>query len=191
MKRKTAKEILVESFLELSAVQPVDKITVIDITENCGYSTTTFYRHFKDKYDLMVWEHTRQVDEIMQAFDKVNHDWMQTCLDAARFFYGQKEYLKNLLLHTGGFDSFVWNMQTIHFESLKRWILGEFGKEELDIKTEMYLRIYCQGAVDLACDWILGKYDVTPEEMAEVYVNCMPVPLQKYLCTEQNGTNLT
>lgn len=86
MKRKTAKEILVESFLELSETQTVDKITVIDIAENCGYSTTTFYRHFKDKYDLMAWEHTRRIDEIMREFDKENHDWSQTCLDAARFF---------------------------------------------------------------------------------------------------------
>ncbi len=181
MKRKTAKEILVESFLELSETQTVDKITVIDIAENCGYSTTTFYRHFKDKYDLMAWEHTRRIDEIMRVFDKENHDWMQICLDAARYFYDQKEYIKNLLLHTGGFDSFVRNMKTIHFESLKKWILEAAGTDELDVKTEMYLRIYCHGSVDLACDWILGKYDVTPEEMASVYVNCMPDPLQKYL----------
>ena len=32
----------------------IDKITVKDITENCGYSSATFYRHFKDKYDLIA-----------------------------------------------------------------------------------------------------------------------------------------
>ena len=65
MKRKTAKEILAESFRELAEKKKVDKITVRDIAENCGYSTTTFYRHFKDKYDLIVWEHTQYVSEIM------------------------------------------------------------------------------------------------------------------------------
>ncbi|MBE5925322.1 MAG: TetR/AcrR family transcriptional regulator [Lachnospiraceae bacterium] len=25
------------------------------ITENCGYSSATFYRQFKDKYDLIAW----------------------------------------------------------------------------------------------------------------------------------------
>lgn len=41
MKRKTAREILAESFRELAASKPVDKITVPNIIENCGYSKTT------------------------------------------------------------------------------------------------------------------------------------------------------
>ena len=47
MKRKTAKEILADSFLELAGQVSVDKITVKAIVENCGYSQATFYRQFK------------------------------------------------------------------------------------------------------------------------------------------------
>jgi len=54
MRRKTAKEILAESFRELAESKSVDKITVRDITQNCGYSAATFYRHFQDKYDLIA-----------------------------------------------------------------------------------------------------------------------------------------
>ena len=36
MKRKTAKEILADSFRELAEKKPVDKITVPEIVENCG-----------------------------------------------------------------------------------------------------------------------------------------------------------
>ncbi len=53
MKRKTAKEILAESFKELALTRDVEKITIKEITDNCGYSPATFYRQFKDKYDLM------------------------------------------------------------------------------------------------------------------------------------------
>ncbi len=59
MKRKTAKEILTASFQEIAAVKGIDKITIQEIVDNCGYSPATFYRHFKDKYDLIAWEHTR------------------------------------------------------------------------------------------------------------------------------------
>jgi len=55
MKRKTAKEILTESFQELAAEKGIDKITIQEIVDNCGYSSATFYRHFKDKYDLIAW----------------------------------------------------------------------------------------------------------------------------------------
>ncbi len=44
MKRKNAKEILAESFQELAAEKSIDKITVKEIAENCGYSPVTFYR---------------------------------------------------------------------------------------------------------------------------------------------------
>lgn len=78
MKRKTAKEILAVSFRELAEKKKADKITVRDIAENCGYSTTTFYRHFKDKYDLIAWEYTQNVSEIMNRVGQDGYSWNQT-----------------------------------------------------------------------------------------------------------------
>ena len=48
MKRKTTKELLAESFLELAETKRIDKIRISDITDNCGMSQPTFYHHFKD-----------------------------------------------------------------------------------------------------------------------------------------------
>lgn len=47
MKRKTTEELLAESFLELAQTKRIDKITIIEITNNCGMSQPTFYNHFK------------------------------------------------------------------------------------------------------------------------------------------------
>ena len=33
---------------------PVEKITVKEITEECGVTRQTFYRNFQDKYDLII-----------------------------------------------------------------------------------------------------------------------------------------
>ena len=71
MKRMTAKELLAESFRELAKTKNINKITVKDITENCGYSVATFYRNFNDKYDLIAWAYSRDVEEIMK---KVEYD---------------------------------------------------------------------------------------------------------------------
>ncbi len=35
--------------------KPVDKITINDLTEDCGISRMAFYYHFKDIYDLIEW----------------------------------------------------------------------------------------------------------------------------------------
>lgn len=107
MKRKTAKEILAESFRELAEKKNIDKITVRDIKENCGYSSATFYRQFKDKYDLIVWDHTRIVAEVMDRIGNNGYPWSQTLLDGAKDFQTNKDYLSNLLKHTSGQDSFI------------------------------------------------------------------------------------
>ena len=60
MKRKTTKEILAESFRELAENRPVDKITIQEIVDNCDYSPATFYRHFKDKYDMIAWDYVHR-----------------------------------------------------------------------------------------------------------------------------------
>ena len=186
VKRKTAKEILAESFRELAEKKSVDKITVPDITENCGYSKTTFYRSFTDKYDLMAWDYARRQKEIMDQTESDGYEWKTTLIEGALLFNEQRDYLKNLLLHTSGYESFSRYMKECHFDSLRKCVLDASGQEKLDVETEMYVRTYCQGTVDLICDWVMGKYDVSPEVLAEVFENCLPIPLHKYLL--KNGT---
>lgn len=70
MKRKTTKDILAESFLELINEKRISKITINDITSNFGMTPPTFYNYFKDKYDLIVWIYVRGVEQIVKIWDK-------------------------------------------------------------------------------------------------------------------------
>ena len=46
---------LANGMKELLVHTPVDKITVKQIVDQCDVTRPTFYRHFKDKYDLINW----------------------------------------------------------------------------------------------------------------------------------------
>ena len=181
MKRKTAKEILAESFRELAGEKPVDAITIRDITDNCGYSTATFYRQFRDKYDLIAWEHARRVERIMDRIGVDGFTWKQTLLEGALMFEKERDYLANLLCHTSGYDSFVRYKTEINYEALKRYILKTSGKPAMDETLDMYVRTYVLGTVGLTCEWILGRYAAGPEELAEVFEKSLPLPLHEYL----------
>ena len=180
MKRKTAKEILAESFREVAKNKSVDKITIQEIVDNCGYSPATFYRNFKDKYDLIVWDHMRGVADIMGRIGN-DYAWRQSLTDGANWFYAEKEYFVNLFTHTSGHESFVRYMTEINCDALKRYIISSARKERLTGKEELYVRLYCLGTVNITCEWILGKHDATPVEMAEIYENALPEPLKQYL----------
>ena len=180
MKRKTAKEILAESFRELAELKPIDKITIQEIADNCGYSPATFYRNFRDKYDLIAWDHTRGVAGIMGKIGG-SYAWKQTLIDGAEWFYSEREYLSNLFQHTSGHDSFIRYMTEINCDALKKQILASGKKEKLTRQEELYVRIYCLGTACLTCEWILGVHEATTEEIAELYVNSLPAPLHRYL----------
>ena len=47
--------LLAESFKELALKQPIEKITIKEITDKAGVIRPTFYNHFQDKYDLLEW----------------------------------------------------------------------------------------------------------------------------------------
>ncbi len=184
MKRKTAKEILADTFRELSENTPIDKITVKDITENSGYSTATFYRQFKDKYDLIAWGYSRDLEKIMVPFGKDRSLWKKTLSDAAEYYNRNKTYLANLLLHTSGYDSFLRYMTEIHIESLSECLKDPSGCQAGDDHAEMYVRIFCMGTVSFTCEWILGKHDLTVQELTEVYQNALPEALRRSLAIE-------
>ncbi|MBQ6527659.1 MAG: TetR family transcriptional regulator [Clostridia bacterium] len=42
-----------DSFRELAEINNTDRITLQEITDSCGLSTTAFYRQFKDRHDLI------------------------------------------------------------------------------------------------------------------------------------------
>lgn len=181
MKRKTAKEILAESFRELAAIKSIDRITVQEIVDNCDYSTATFYRHFKDKYDLIAWDYARKAEAIMARLSEKDASWKQTLMNWAEYFQTEKEYLANLFLHTSGHDSFIQYMTEIHYRAFANHLLVISKLKELDEKTSLLARTYCFGTVYLSCEWIIGKYDVTPDELAEIYENAVPQPLLELL----------
>ena len=55
--------LLAESFKELTLKQPIEKITIKEITDKAGVIRPTFYNHFQDKYELLEWIITKELLE--------------------------------------------------------------------------------------------------------------------------------
>ncbi len=181
MKRKTAREILAESFRELAQQTPIDKITVKEIIGNCGYSQATFYRHFKDKYDLIVWSYTQDLDAVIDRIKGDEYSWRQALESVAAYYQQHRKYLANLLIHTTGYDSFIFNMTRIHSKGLQKALERLAGPDGISSEIQMYAKIYCYGTVLFSCDWILGKYDLDEKGLAAIFENALPEPLLTYL----------
>ena len=61
---KLAKKALLQAFGELIEEKPFNKITITDITARCGLNRMTFYYHFDNIYELMIWGLEAQLHEV-------------------------------------------------------------------------------------------------------------------------------
>lgn len=152
MRRKTTKELLAESFMELSATKPVSKITIAEITRNCSLSSPTFYRHFKDKYDLMIWMYIREAQKNLVKIDHDRYLWKDTLLDGLRYFAKNREYMVNALKHTSGRDSFVAQMAAMNVEIILDEVRKGSGTNIVPDDLAMEVKIYCYGTEQYLCE---------------------------------------
>lgn len=180
IKKKTAKEIIAESFKDVAQSKNINKITVKDITLNCGYSPATFYREFKDKYDLISWIHERDVEDIMGQIG-ADYKWNQTLYDGAYDYENNRDYYINLFKNTSDYNAFEKCMTDIHYRHLKKCVMKHLSEIELTNELDLYMRIYCMGTVKFCREWILGGVAATPREVAAIWEKSLPSPLYPYL----------
>ena len=72
---EVTKRALEQSLKNLLLKKPLTKITINDITEDCGINRMTFYYHFKDIYDLVEWSCLEDARKALE--EKKTHDTWQ------------------------------------------------------------------------------------------------------------------
>ena len=139
--KQTTKELLAESFRELAKFKAVDKITVKELTKNCGLTSPTFYNHFRDKYDLMAWIYNRKVEASIEnfgcgdSFEDVICKWMDIVLEDENFYV-------NLLKNAVGQNSFRYATNDHAINLLADWIKTHHKLKELSPETFFCLRFF-------------------------------------------------
>ena len=89
------KRALEQSLKRLLLKKPLNKITVSDITEDCGISRMTFYYHFKDLYDLVEWSCLEDASYALQ--EKKTHDtWEEGFLQIFQAVRENKPFVMNV-----------------------------------------------------------------------------------------------
>ena len=92
---QTTKRALEASLKRLLLQKPLNKITINDITEDCGVNRMTFYYHFKDIYDLVDWILAEDAAKALE--NKRNFEtWTDAFLDILRQLQENKALVMNV-----------------------------------------------------------------------------------------------
>lgn len=88
------KRALEASLKNLMQKKPLDKITINDLTAECGISRMAFYYHFKDIYDLIEWVCVEDAAQALQG--KKNYDtWHEGLLQIFEVVLENKTFVLN------------------------------------------------------------------------------------------------
>jgi probable dihydroxyacetone kinase regulator len=91
---QTTKKALAASLKKLLAEKPLDKITVIDIVEDCEVNRQTFYYHFQDIYDLVEWTYSNDATRAIDG-KKTYDTWQQGFLQIFQYVIDNRAFVKN------------------------------------------------------------------------------------------------
>ena len=90
----TTKQALEESLKHMLLKKPLDKITIRDITEDCGISRMAFYYHFQDIYDLVEWSCIEDATKALQG-KKTYETWQEGLLQIFEAVLENKPFILN------------------------------------------------------------------------------------------------
>ena len=147
--------LLAESFKELTLKQPIEKITIKEITDKAGVIRPTFYNHFQDKYELLEWIIMSQIIEPIGPLlqNGMVHEalvLMFTSIEKERDFYSKACKLE-------GQNSF----ESIVKSCIKQIILGVIenkvtGKKPIHawLTPDHLAEYYSQSMCFVAISWI-------------------------------------
>ena len=92
---QVTKRALEASLKKLLLEKPLHKITVSDITDDCGINRMTFYYHFKDIYDLVEWCCQEDASRAL-AGKKTYETWQQGLLQIFEAVQENKPFILNV-----------------------------------------------------------------------------------------------
>ena len=179
--RQTTKEILAESLKELSAVKPIDKITIKEIVQNCGLTPPTFYNHFHDKYALIEWIYSTEAEKIMKKIDNDGYTWKDSLADGINYFLANRDFLKNLIANTSGQTSFINYVAQFNVKVLSDYIKRSHNIQTLSKDVEIAVKVYCYGTVCTICEVIMKSSAVSKKDFVKMLEDALPELLKRYL----------
>jgi len=165
-KQNITKKILTNSLKKLMTQKPLEKISVREITEDCGLNRQTFYYHFSDIYNQLEWLYQQEVITLF-GDHKGTRLWQEGLLKFFNYSRDNREMCYCTLKSLGReylFKCFYNDVYEIFRGTID--ILSE-GLDMGDEYKEMLTQYYVISFGGIVENWVYGKITQSPEELVE------------------------
>lgn len=159
---QVTKRALEQSLKNLLLKKSLTKITINDITDDCGINRMTFYYHFKDIYDLVEWS---CLEDAKRALDekKTYETWQQGLLQIFEAVEENKPFILNIYhcVHREQVEKYL---QPLVDQLLLDVINEEVGDMTVRDEDKQFIaQIYSYIFIGLMLDWIKDNMRTDPQ----------------------------
>jgi len=142
------KKVIAYALKDLLKTTPYQKISIKDIMAHAEYRRQTFYDHFTDKEDLIVWIYQQELTELVEHFITYDH-WTVIIKRLVDYFKKNKIFYQKTLLHSYEFDAEL-AKQLQHFIS---HLLSQQANLKIESKTQT-ASFYSFGITGTIKNWL-------------------------------------
>ena len=163
---QVTKRALEASLKNLLLQKPLDKITINDITADCGINRMTFYYHFKDIYDLVEWSCLEDAEKALNN-NKTYETWEQGLLQIFYAVKDNKPFIQNVY-HCVGRERVEQYLMPLADKLLVNVIEEQSeGLHVTQSDKDFIAQIYSYVLVGLRLDWVGNDMKDDPEQLVE------------------------
>ena len=161
---QTTKKALAMSLKTLLKTKPLDKITIVDIVEDCEVNRQTFYYHFQDKYDLLQWLY---YDELFADIENIItfDNWDQCLLTVLEKIYQEKDfYISTINTNEQYFYHDLYNLaQKCFYDAITKL---DVNKTVSPQEKNFFSEFYAYGIAGTVLRWIKTNMKNEPAKLA-------------------------
>lgn len=172
------RQAIFEAFSELIRKESFEKITVTDICRKADVGKATFYRYYKDKYDVMNENYRRALFTSANRPDVNNYrDLYYELYRTATtdFWVSTRRSFQSVGYNS--FRNFIATYSYSFAEEITKQNRGGRGYTEVE---KLQCQVFTFGISEMYENWTFGKYNLTPDEAADALFAIMPVTLKYY-----------
>lgn len=170
--KDTTKLALAQSLKELLRKAPLNKITIKNLTDQCGLNRHTFYYHFRDVYELLEW--TLEQDAISLLEESISRrSYKQGIRTLLNYIAENRVMCRNVLTSEGNsqFLRFVYNA-ALKLVGMAVDAAAE-GVDVSDGDRRYVVNFYTVAITGLFEQWVVYDMSQTPDELLESFAILM------------------
>lgn len=156
------KRALADALKQLMTKQPLEKITVGDICEQCGMSRKGFYYHFKDKYDLVNW--IFYTEFVVRLYERPGESVWSFYESICAYFYENRPFYVNAFAVQGQNSFSDYFCEVIH--PLARTRLRQTFADAED--QEFYATFFMDAFRVSLVRWLCDQPEIGPQEFVRL-----------------------